>query len=62
MSESKSLIDELCEAIKESGARVVFWVCPKGCNGRVTWNHSKPKSVATCQVCGCTSEDAKETP
>jgi hypothetical protein len=46
----RSLVDELREAVRKSGARMHFWVCPLGCNGRVTW--APDCSDATCEVCG----------
>ena len=52
---SEALLDdpvkELCDLLREMNMRVVFWVCPKGCRGRVTWNADK--TDAKCEVCGC---------
>lgn len=47
---SASVLDELCRFLKENNMSFVFWVCPKGCNGGVTWN--KDKTDARCDVCG----------
>lgn len=39
-------------------ANPVFWVCPKGCRGGVTW--TSDCSDAKCDVCGMTRlEDHK---
>lgn len=59
--EKRDTWQELCDLIEEAGLRVVFWTCPKGCNGMVKWHHeggrgpdAKPggKSTPTCQTCG----------
>lgn len=34
-----------------TSAPIVFWVCPKGCKGLVTWTQEKPM-IATCETCG----------
>ena len=52
------LVDELFDVLKECGARVVFWVCPNGCNGRVTWNADR--TDATCEVCGTKRSQNKD--
>jgi hypothetical protein len=47
-------IDEICKAIGDT--KILFWVCPYGCNGSVIWDKTVPKPVATCMVCGATSD------
>ena len=53
-------IKELCDILREYKVRVVFWVCPNGCRGRVVWNHDK--TDATCQVCGRTRNETAPIP
>ena len=56
--------DELMDAIEKSGVKMLFWVCPQGCKGLVTWNH-QGKPYATCEVCGrisCTAAEAARGP
>lgn len=51
-SAAPDLIDELCELLRQSGARVVFWTCPECPSGRVSWTHAKDKSTPRCEQCG----------
>lgn len=51
----RDVLDELCDLLKESKIRFVFWTCPRGCDGRVKWNEKK--TDATCQVCGAKKSD-----
>jgi hypothetical protein len=45
-------VTELCNILRESKARVLFWVCPKCPVGRVTWNKDGDKSIPRCEQCG----------
>jgi hypothetical protein len=48
----------LCDLLDAGHMKVVFWTCPNECRGGVTWDHSGPQSVATCDTCGRRSADA----
>lgn len=45
-------IKDLCALLKENNMGFVFWVCDNPEHRRVTWEHKKEGSVATCDVCG----------
>lgn len=47
-------LKELCALLDECRMKIVFWVCPEPSHRGVKWNESK--TIATCQVCGKTSE------
>lgn len=49
-------LTSLCDLLKGANMSFVFWTCPKGCQGRITWNESK--TDATCEVCGLTKSKA----
>ncbi len=42
-------IRDLVNLLEECGAVPRFWVCPRGCRGRVVWSGS---DEAVCAVCG----------
>jgi hypothetical protein len=48
----KDLLDQPCDILAESGARMVFWVCPDCPAGKVTWKHEGGKSTPHCEQCG----------
>lgn len=48
-------IDEHCK----NGGKILFWVCPNGCNDFVDWDKSSEKPVATCRKCGASNADVK---
>ena len=49
-------LKELCDFLEKNKIGILFWTCPKGCQGRVIWtDKDKPKPIATCQVCGMTN-------
>lgn len=49
------VLKELCDLLRENKIKVYFWVCPKGCDGRVKW--TPDCSDATCEVCGYTRKE-----
>lgn len=52
-------LKDLIAILKEGNIGILFWVCPKGCNGRVGWTEKdKPHPIATCEVCGMTNRPA----
>lgn len=51
-------LKEFLEAVAQT--RIVFWVCPQGCRGKVEWD--KGCTVATCKVCGMTSTENRPRP
>lgn len=51
------LIKEITEYEKRGG-KVMFWTCPKGCQGIVEWFDR----IATCKTCGETSKRTVEAP
>lgn len=55
-SESAALLNDFAPLLNVD--RFLFWVCPKGCQGQVVWDHSVKPEVATCQVCKATSADS----
>ena len=59
-SAEAGLLSDFLHLISESGVRMVFWVCPKGCRGAVAWNDDK--TDATCQVCGVRKSDNATQP
>jgi hypothetical protein len=47
------LMDLLSEAERAGKLKVVFWVCPKGCQGFVDWSKNDAGlSVPKCRECG----------
>lgn len=47
--EQKTKREGIMELIPKD-RKIVFWVCPKKCNGEVQWNEDS--TIATCLVCG----------
>lgn len=52
---STDWLSDLTDLLRECGAVPHFWVCPKGCRGRVVW--AEGCSDATCMVCGTKRSD-----
>lgn len=50
MSEEFDAVKELCDILREGKVRVVFWVCPRDCQGRVEWSNNCTE--AECKTCG----------
>lgn len=61
VARKRDVIDELCDLIRESDLRIVFWMCPVEGHRGVTWTHGDGKSVATCTVCGRNNTDEPAT-
>ena len=50
-----SLMDALFE-YERKGGKILFWVCPKGCDGYVTWVKTDAGHIATCETCKQSSQ------
>lgn len=45
-------LTQLCDLLRESNVRMLFWICPTCPPGTVTWAREKGKSTPRCEQCG----------